>query len=183
MKITSNLNIAIEITKPVNNKVVSKEITKIAEEIKEEPKDEYISQTIEKKNTYAKPDKAELSRIMEESNKAHENLRQLVKQMLEKQGLTFNDLADGEYIKIDEDTRIKAQEMLDGPMSAENVSDNIVNFAKAISGGDKSKAETLRGAIDKGFAEATKAFGGSLPEISTKTHELIMSKLDAWMSE
>ena len=100
--------------------------------------------------------------------------------------MTFKDLkADGPDIKINEETRLKAQKSIDegGELSIENVSDRMVNFAKAISGGDKSKISILRDAIEKGFKEAEEAFGGELPEISYKTLERTMEKLDAWENE
>lgn len=68
-------------------------------------------------------------------------------------------------------------------MSPEKVSDRIVEFAKAISGGDKSKIDTLRDAIEKGFAEAARVLGGELPEVSQKTYDLVMQKLDTWAQE
>jgi hypothetical protein len=34
--------------------------------------------------------------------------------------------------------------------------------------------------VDKGFNEALEAFGGTLPEISYKTYDAVMEKLDAW---
>ncbi|HHW49105.1 MAG TPA: hypothetical protein GXX14_10905 [Clostridiaceae bacterium] len=157
----------------------------------QEIKDEYIpSQPLEpdKKATYQKPssaiDRAAMQRLIEESEKAYSQLRELVRQLLEKQGLSFKYIEGGE-IEIDEETRIKAQQMIDegGPLSPEKVSDRIVEFAKAISGGDKEKIEMLRSAIDKGFKEAAEALGGELPEISWETYELINKKLDAWLNE
>ncbi|HHX59501.1 MAG TPA: hypothetical protein GX707_02000 [Epulopiscium sp.] len=144
---------------------------------------EYVPAEENKKATYAKPDRATIARLKEESNQAYNHLREMVKQMLERQGLTFKDLGTFEGdIPIDEKTRLEAQAAIDegGPMSPESVSDRIVDFAKAISGGDKSKLETLRGAIEKGFKAAAKAFGGELPEISHRTYTMIMEKLDAW---
>ncbi|UOO37561.1 hypothetical protein IZU99_09980 [Oscillospiraceae bacterium CM] len=69
-----------------------------------------------------------------------------------------------------------------GDWGVEAVSDRIVNFAKAVSGGDTSKLETLREAIDKGFANAKKTLGGSLPDISSQTYDAVMQKLDDWAS-
>lgn len=147
---------------------------------------EYLPTEEKKKATYAKPDRATIQRLKEESNQAYHQLREMVRQLLERQGLTFRDLATFEGdIPIDEKTRLAAQAAIDegGPMSPESVSDRIVDFAKAISGGDKSKLETLRGAIEKGFKAAAEAFGGKLPEISHKTYAMIMEKLDAWGNE
>ncbi|QGU00421.1 hypothetical protein SYNTR_1827 [Candidatus Syntrophocurvum alkaliphilum] len=69
-----------------------------------------------------------------------------------------------------------------GKLSAEKVSDRIVDFAKAISGGDKDKIELLKDAIKQGFEAASAALGG-LPEVSEQTYDLVMQKLDAWMEE
>ncbi len=132
------------------------------------------------------PDTATIQSLKESSEQSFNKLRELVRQLLERQGLTFVELKDfkGE-VKIDDQTRAEAAAAVadGGPLSAESVSDNIVAFAQAISGGDKSKLETLRTAIDKGFAEASKVLGGSLPEISQRTHDLINQKLDAWANE
>jgi len=157
----------------------------------QEIKDEYIpsqSQKPDKQVIYQKQsanvDKAAIQRLKEESEKAYSQIRELVRQLLEKQGLTFKDI-DGLEIRIDDETRIKAQEMIGegGPFSPEAVSDRIVEFAKAISGGDKGKIDEIRSAIEKGFKEAAEALGGTLPEISWKTYELINEKLDAWLEE
>lgn len=60
--------------------------------------------------------------------------------------------------------------------------DKIVEFAIAISGGDKSKLDTLITAIDKGFSEAGRILGG-FPDISLKTYDRIMEKLNDWKNE
>jgi gas vesicle protein len=71
----------------------------------------------------------------------------------------------------------------DAEWGVEAVSDRIVDFAKSISGGDPSKIEVLREAIDKGFASAKKALGGKLPGVSMDTYDTVMSKLDDWAAE
>jgi hypothetical protein len=84
------------------------------------------------------------------------------------------------------DTAIKeAQALLDegGPFSPEAVSERIVEAAKAFSGGDPEKIALMRKAIDAGFKAVAKALGGQLPEISMKTYDLILEKLDAWEQE
>lgn len=159
----------------------------------EEPKtpviqDEYIPGQEEKKVTYKNPkvDTAALQKVKAESERSYQQLRELVRQMLEKQGMTFQDIVGfGEDIPVDEETRVAAQAMIegDGPYSPESVSNRLVDFAKAISGGDKSKIELLTGAIEKGFEEAAKAWGGELPEISQKTYDLVKEKLAAWAAE
>ncbi|ABR46999.1 conserved hypothetical protein [Alkaliphilus metalliredigens QYMF] len=153
--------------------------------------DEYTPvQNEVKEATYKKPivkvDESTIQKLKEESESAHNHLREMVKQLLERQGLTFKDLAGlDEGVKIDEETRLEAQAMIaeGGPFSPENVSDRLIAFAKAISGGDKGKIDILRSAIEKGFKEAQEMLGGELPEISHTTYELTMEKLDAWLAE
>lgn len=152
--------------------------------------DKFEKSEVEVDATYKKPvfkrDEEMISKIKAEVDKAHENLRNLVKKLLAKQGMTFNDLKiDGPDIEIDDETRAEAQKAIDegGAYSVESVSDRMVDFAKAISGGDKSKISLLRDAIQKGFDEAEKAFGGKLPDISYETLSRTMEKLDAWENE
>jgi hypothetical protein len=133
-----------------------------------------------------KPDTATIQQLKDQSEQTYSQLREMVRQMLERQGLTFQDLKgfDGEIV-VDEQARTEAAAAIaeGGPLSAEAVSDRIVEFAKAISGGDKTKLDTLRSAIDKGFSEAERILGGNLPEISHKTRELINEKLADWENE
>ena len=57
------------------------------------------------------------------------------------------------------------------------------DFAKALSGGDVSKADLLLDAFKKGYEEATGAWGKELPEISKKTYEAVEEKFAAWKNE
>lgn len=129
-----------------------------------------------------KPDPKLIQQLKAEADQRYQGLKQMVRDMLKKQGLTFQDVMDGKPIFVDEETRAAAQKSIEpgGEFSVDAVAGRIVDFAKAISGGDPSKIKELRGAIEKGFADAKKAFGGSLPEISQKTHDEVMKRLDAW---
>ena len=130
------------------------------------------------KTTY---DKASIDKLKNESNKSFETLKKMVEELLKSQGKALNDLLPGELVKVDGATRAKASELIadDGPLGIEAMSDKIVDFAKAVSGGDKGKLATLKNAIDKGFREAERILG-KLPEISMKTYDRIMEKLDIW---
>ena len=152
--------------------------------------DKFEKSEVTTDDTYKKPvfkrDEETIAKIKAEVDQINSKLRNLVEKLLKEQGMTFKDLkVDGPDIKIDAQTRIEAQNSIDegGELSIENVSDRMVNFAKSISGGDKSKISILRDAIEKGFKEAEEAFGGVLPEISHKTLERTMEKLDDWEKE
>ena len=171
-----------KIDKSVSN---DKEIQKCKVIVDKFEKSEVITDVVYKKPVFKRDEEA-ISKIRAEVDQINSHIRSLVEKLLKEQGMTFKDLkADGPDIKINEETRLKAQKSIDegGELSIENVSDRMVNFAKAISGGDKSKISILRDAIEKGFKEAEEAFGGELPEISYKTLERTMEKLDAWENE
>ena len=92
---------------------------------------------------------------------------------------------DSDYqLEVDETARKEAAELIvdDGPLGAEAVSDCIVDFALAISGGDKTRVEKLKEAVDIAFKEVEQKLG-TLPEVSQKTYDLIMEKLDRWAEE
>lgn len=129
-------------------------------------------------------DKNTIDSLRRDSEKAFSYLRRIVEEMLKRQGKTLNSLNADELIEVDETARLEAAELIgeNGELGVEAVSQRIVDFAIALSGGDKSKLDTLRKAIDQGFREAEKILGG-LPEISKKTHSMIMEKLDTWENE
>lgn len=110
------------------------------------------------------------------------DLRQLVEKLLLRQGRTFEDAVGGKEVKVDPQTRAEAQELIseDGYWGVEKTSDRIVQFAIAAAGNDPGKIEAIKAAVEKGFAMASDALGGVLPEISSKTHDAVMEKLDAW---
>ena len=93
-------------------------------------------------------------------------------------------LASGEYT-VTEAAKLKAQEDIseNGYWGVEQTSDRILDFAKALSGGDASKADELLDAFKKGYEEATGAWGKELPEISKETYKAVEEKFAAWKKE
>lgn len=70
----------------------------------------------------------------------------------------------------------------DNPWSSRNVAKRIIEFAKAVSGGDKSKIATLKEAFISGFNEAEKIYGGEgkLADVSYETYDEVMRMFDQW---
>jgi len=62
----------------------------------------------------------------------------------------------------------------------EQTSDRIVQFAKSLSGNDPNRLEEIKAGINKGFQMAGEALGGTLPDISMKTYNAVIDKLNAW---
>lgn len=153
----------------------------------EEEKDSIeISFDNNKKLTYTKQthklNSDEIDKLWAESEQAAEALKNIVENLISKQNQNINDFnSNSGNIKR---TISEAQGMIseDGEWGVDAVSTRIVDFAKAISGGDKTKINELREAIKKGFQEAEQ-YLGTLPDISSKTYDAVMEKLDAWESE
>jgi hypothetical protein len=147
-------------------------------------------QTVAKKAGYQK-DNATVKRMMEEAKRREKNLKDLVEKILLKQGKIFNSSADiytslrEGRLKVDAKTQKQAQEDIaeDGYWGVEQTSQRLVSFAKALSGGDPSKADELIAAVKKGYEQAEKTWGGKLPEISSKTLDSAISKLEKWRDE
>jgi hypothetical protein len=76
----------------------------------------------------------------------------------------------------------KAQEDIgeNGYYGVKQTSQRLLDFAKAITGGDPSKIEDMRKYIQKGFDEVERMFGGTLPQISYQTLAAVMQGLDEW---
>ena len=128
-------------------------------------------------------DQASIQGLKAESAKSFDSFKKMIESSLARQGKAVN-LSNIKNLKIDQATRLEASALIaeDGPLGVENLSDSIVDFAIALSGGDKGKLDTLIQAIDKGFEQAKKQLGG-LPDISMKTYDRIMEKLDDWKNE
>ncbi len=140
------------------------------------------------KNKIYQRDNNTVDRLLAEAEKRSQSLRDLVQKMLLKQGETFNQstdiyalLREGK-VEVDPETKAQAQKDIaeDGYWGVEQTSDRLVSFAKALTGGDSSKADIMIEAVKKGFEEATKAWGGDLPEISQKTLDAAIKKLESW---
>ena len=90
-------------------------------------------------------------------------------------------LASGKYT-VSADVKAQAQADIaeDGYWGVEQTSERIVEFAKALTGGDTSKIEEMKAAFEKGFKAATGAWGSKLPDISQRTYDAVMDKFDDW---
>lgn len=150
--------------------------------VKEQPAVVYNKSV--KKNVGQIYDKNTILKLKAETDKAYDSLRRIVEELLTRQGKTFKLFDSDSIVKVDEKARLEAQDLIsaDGELGVEKTSQRIVDFAIAISGGDKSKLEEIKTAIDKGFKEAERVLG-ELPEISRQTYDAIMEKLDAWEKE
>ena len=74
---------------------------------------------------------------------------------------------------LDEETKTKAQQDIseDGYYGVKQTSQRMFDFASALAGDDVDKMREMQKAMQKGYKQAEKTWGGKLPEISQKTIE------------
>ncbi len=115
-------------------------------------------------------------------------LRSIVEQMMTKQGTAIGNaddmwkfLAKGDFT-VSADVKAQAQADIadDGYWGVDQTSDRILDFAKALSGGDSEKADAMLEAFKKGFEQATKSWGDKLPDISQRTYDAVVEKFNKW---
>lgn len=137
-----------------------------------------------------KIDRQKLNKIKQDFAQNTDSFREMVRAMLEKQGIKYEKVMkafeNGEdpLVEIDGETRAKAKEAIseNGYWGVNKTAERLLDFAKTISGGDPSKIETLKAAFEEGFKQAKEAFGGTLPEISQQTYDKVMEGFDAWQN-
>jgi hypothetical protein len=148
----------------------------------------------EKETTAYKPDMNKVREMMAESNAKVESFRRLVEGLFNKQAKKSDivqnwlDYQNGNLkdvlsnLDVDAETAANAQKEIDegGYYSVDETAKRLLNFAVAISGGDPSKIDLLRDAVEKGFKQAEEAWGDELPEISQKTYDVVMNGFDEW---
>jgi len=175
----------------VNEKKASKQENKMETTAEQEAYIVDIGSISEKKATYSnprvvKPDIKKIEQLKKEADDALRPLRQMVEELLKKQGMSYKVANlkpyEGKMVEIDDETRAEAQRLIsdDGEYGIENTANRLFEFAKAVSGNDKTKINELKSAIEQGYKAAEEAFGGELPEICKKTLERTMEKFDQW---
>ena len=129
-----------------------------------------------------------VNRLQAELKYKQQQFAGLVEKLLGKQGKKSNDLMDllkglkNGTIKVDDATAAQAQKEIgeDGYWGVEQTSNRLVEMAKALSGNDPEKADAMIAAMEKGFKQATKAFGDDLPSICRDTVDAATKKLNDW---
>ena len=129
--------------------------------------------------TTKQKNEAIISRLKADAEARTQQLQQLVQQMISKQGNAYgqaNDmwkfLASGNFT-VDAQTKAQAQADIaeDGYWGVKQTSERIFDFAKALSGGDMDKMKEMQAAFEKGFKQATGAWGRELPSICKDTFD------------
>lgn len=168
------------------------EYTTQAKKPEETEKKKDDTAVVYEKSSVKDTDRTAIINQMKADQDAHmQTLQNLVSTMMGQQANAFGAatdmwkfLASGNFT-VDAATKAQAQEDIseNGYWGVEKTSERILDFAKALSGGDVSKAETLRAAFIKGYKQAMGEWGRDLPDISSKTYDAVMEKFDKWINE
>ncbi len=72
---------------------------------------------------------------------------------------------------------------LDPSQTPNAVTNRILEFTRALAGGDPERLEIMMKAAERAFAEAEEIFDGTLPDISLETMDMIRAGLEAMLAE
>lgn len=155
----------------------------VKSDVEAEKKDS--TKQIYKKNT------AVIERLKQDAENRRQQLKALVEKSLSKQGTAYHTLSelfsaikDGKVtVEPAAIAQAKKDVAEDGYWGVEQTSDRFVEFAKALTGGDPSKADEMIKAMEKGFEQAEKAWGGKLPDICSQTIAAAKEKMNQWKAE
>ena len=114
-------------------------------------------------------------------------------QNFQKQGINFS-MANGDdfwkmmasgNFTVDEKTKADAQQAIseDGFWGVKQTSQRIFDFAAALAGDDVELMKKYQAAVEKGFGEAEKSWGGSLPSICGDTHTAVDKLFDDYYAQ
>ena len=147
---------------------------------------EKTSATEEKKATYSinKMSSSDRAALVQQLKQDQENRQQslisLVQDMMNGQAKSYSQatgddsiwkfLASGNFT-VDAATKAQAQADIadDGYWGVSQTSQRLFDFASALAGNDVEKMQKMQEAMQKGFKQATAAWGKSLPSISQQT--------------
>ncbi len=183
--------------------------TAAADKAAQEQNKDAVNAVDSNKNSQANKDRVEFSKDTRVSNKMSDSERaslvqslkadldnqmarftNMMTQMFQKQGITgmsaqgddmWRRIASGNFT-VDAQTKAEAQQAIseDGYWGVKQTSQRIFDFAYALAGDDPEKMKEMQAAVEKGFEQATKSWGKSLPSISQQTHSAIGDLFDSY---
>lgn len=133
--------------------------------------------------TYKPPKKLTADALSDIRTQMANSYQQMLRDMVSKQGSMFNQISGMPFMQKTESASFGVSAVdPGGEYSVDAVANRLVDMAKALSGGDKSKIGLLRDAMEKGFRAAGVELGG-LPSISQDTLAATRKLFDDWENE
>ena len=140
-------------------------------------------------NKMSAEDRAALvKQLKADQESRQQQLTNIVKQMMGQQATTYatsNDmwkfLAKGNYT-VDAQTKAQAQKDIseDGYYGVKQTSERLFDFASAVADDDVEKMKKMQAAMQKGFQQATGAWGQKLPDICQQTLDAANKKFEEY---
>ena len=172
-------------TKVDKNTINSDAVSKTADKAYSGESATYEKGSIEPKATYSinkmsKEERAALvNQLKADAEQRQSQFLDIVRKTISGQAGAFgkaNDdsiwrtLASGNFT-VDAATKAQAQKDIgeDGYWGVKQTSQRLFDFASALAGDDPEKMKKMQDAMEKGFKQATKSWGGKLPGISQDT--------------
>lgn len=170
------------------------------QEVREADKVE-LSSEVSKASVYQK-DTSAIARMRAEAKSQNTMLRRMAERLITEQYENGNELFQLLYghkaVQLNPNIRVKKPELKteaqvreyaqetagdNGYYGVKQTSGRIIDFAKALSGGDISKIEPFRKAVENAFSDARVELGSPLPEITQSTYSAVMQGFDEWASQ
>ena len=145
-----------------------------------------------KTDKYATAKKSEKDRaaivkqMQADQEQRNASMMNMVKQMLGHQtsaatgdNSIWRVLASGNFT-VDAQTKLEAQQSIseDGYYGVKQTSQRLFEFAQALAGDDVDKMKEMQAAIEKGYKQATGAWGKDLPSICQETMDAVNGMFD-----
>ena len=144
-----------------------------------------VSEQAAPAKTY-KQDTEKVQQMLRDNEEKVNSFKTMIQKMFGQQAKTssiaddmWQMLAKGDFT-VDAATKAQAQADIseDGYWGVKQTSGRILDFAKALTGGDPEKMEKMRSAFEKGYKKAEETWGGNLPDISKQTYDAVMKGFD-----
>lgn len=184
---TQNVQSAKAVTAPAAD---AKEETSAGAVKKDVDQAEFSKDTAVTKKMSDSERSALVQSLKDDLNNQMSRFTNMMTQMFQKQGITgmtangddmWRRIASGNFT-VDAQTKAEAQQAIseDGYWGVKQTSQRIFDFAYALAGDDPEKMKEMQAAVEKGFEQATKSWGKSLPSISQETHSAIGDLFDSY---
>lgn len=137
-----------------------------------------VSEISSKVGKMSESERSDLVAKLKADQESRQNqLMDIVHKLFNKQANTYGQstdmwrfLASGKFT-VDAATKSQAQADIaeDGYYGVKKTSERMFEFAMALTGGDVDKMKEMQSAVEKGYKQAEKTWGGKLPDISKQT--------------
>lgn len=167
------------------NEIISKKVAENTTATSDKKVDKFVKSSQTENVTYQKSQKLSLDELRAAETQRMQSFQNMLRSMIVKQGEKSNLTMFGKNFNVTPEQSAEAAKAIapGGEYSVDSVATRLLDMAKALSGGDKSKISLLRNAVEKGFKAAGIDFGKELPSICKDTHDEVMKRFDDWENE